>query len=141
MASNEIERKSTAEERRMFLNNRRLAGRISATEAGFLLGLLLHEVRILVAKGLLQPLGKKKCAPNTPVYFSSAKISELAQDEFFLSKATDAIRAYWRERREGVPRNGQRHHTDYTRSPKLGEPEFQDEPIEIPNDVEARSAQ
>jgi hypothetical protein len=50
-----------------FLNLRHLPDRLTATEAAAKLGVSHHEIPILVAKGLLKPLGHP--ASNGSKYF------------------------------------------------------------------------
>lgn len=75
---------------------RRLPGRITAIQTAGLLGFQLHDIAPLMRRKLLRPLGKP--APNAPKWFASAAILKLAQDEQWLSKATELISRNWREK-------------------------------------------
>jgi hypothetical protein len=79
-----------------FLNLRHLPDRLTATEAAAKLGLSPHEVPILVAKGLLKPLGHP--APNAPKFFLTATLKDLERDEKWHGKVADAIQEYWRNK-------------------------------------------
>src|SRR5208283_3185341 len=77
-----------------FLNLRNLPDRLTATETAAKLGISPHEVPILVAKGLLKPLGHP--APNAPKFFLTAALKDLERDEKWHGKASDALQEYWR---------------------------------------------
>ena len=77
-----------------FLNLRNLPDRLTATETAAKLGISPHEVPILVAKGLLKPLGHP--APNAPKFFLTATLKDLERDEKWHGKAADAVQEYWR---------------------------------------------
>ena len=51
------------------------------------------EIPILVAEGILKPLGRP--ARNGPKYFVTAELEELRRDRKGLVKAPDAIVGYW----------------------------------------------
>jgi hypothetical protein len=52
-----------------------------------------HDIPILVKAKMLKPLGS---APAQAVkYFAAAEIEKLAQEEAWLSRATNAIYNYW----------------------------------------------
>jgi hypothetical protein len=79
-----------------FLNLRNLPQRLTATEAAGALGLSPHEIPVLVAKGLLKPLGHP--APNAPKFFLTAALKDLERDEKWHGKASDALQEYWRHK-------------------------------------------
>ncbi len=79
-----------------FLNLRNLPDRLTATETAAKLGISPHEVPILVAKGLLKPLGHP--APNAPKFFLTATLKDLERDEKWHGKAADAVQEYWRHK-------------------------------------------
>ena len=74
----------------------RLPARLSVEQAGEVLGFLAHEVSILVATGLLKPLGRP--AQNGHKFFCSKEIMELSENRDWLDKATRAVARHWRER-------------------------------------------
>jgi hypothetical protein len=81
-------------QREQFLNLKMIPGRLTADEAGWFLGFSAHEIPILIAKGLLEPLG---CPPtNGPKYFATATLIELHRDAAWLASASDAIVKHWR---------------------------------------------
>jgi hypothetical protein len=61
-----------------FLNLRNLPARLTAEEAAWFLGFAPHAIPILVAAGLLKPLGQP--APNANKHFATATLCELKQD-------------------------------------------------------------
>jgi hypothetical protein len=77
-----------------FLNLKTPPGRLTAQEAAWFLGFSDNEIPILIAKGLLKPLGHP--AHNGRKYFLAATLEELRRDEKWFSKASDAIVEYWR---------------------------------------------
>lgn len=76
-----------------FLSLRHLPASCTAAQAAGLLGISPHEIPILVAKGLLKPIGHP--APNAPKFFLTAKLEELSRDEKWFGKARDAISEHW----------------------------------------------
>jgi hypothetical protein len=86
-----------------FLNLRHLPGRLTAEQAAGYLGVSPHEMPILMARGLLKPLGHP--AINAQKYFLAATLQELKRDEKWFGKACDAIGEYWRNKnaRKGSP--------------------------------------
>jgi hypothetical protein len=76
-----------------FLNLRHLPASCTAAQAAGFLGISPHEVPILLARGLLKPLGHP--AQNAPKSFLTAKLKELAVDEKWFGKAKDAISEHW----------------------------------------------
>lgn len=79
-----------------FLNLKTLPARLKAEEAAWYLGFAQHEIPVLVADGLLKPLGRP---PETGVkYFATTALEELRRDQKWLARASDAIVQYWRNR-------------------------------------------
>src|SRR5690242_12099733 len=79
-------------EQRQFLSLPRYPGLISLLEACWLLGLLEHQGKILVQKGLLVPAGKRR-RPRKARMFISAYILELAHPGF-ASGGTELSKAW-----------------------------------------------
>ncbi len=65
-------------ERERFLNLRHLPAQLSASETSYVLGCAPHDVPVLVAKGLLKPLGNP--TPNAVKYFARVTLEELCDD-------------------------------------------------------------
>jgi len=82
-------------EQRNFLSLPRYPGLIPLLEACWLLGLLEHQGKILVAKGHLVPAGKRR--PRKARLFISACVLELAADRDWLNKARDTLSSHWEE--------------------------------------------
>jgi hypothetical protein len=61
-----------------------------------MLGFAMHDIPILVAKGLLKPLGRPTA--NAAKFFATSTIQELREDANWLSKATDTLRLHWKEK-------------------------------------------
>lgn len=73
-------------------------------EAGWLLGFAPHSLPVLVAAGLLKPLGQP--ASNASKYFATTVLCELKQDANWLARATKQISMYWQiknQRKDGGP--------------------------------------
>jgi len=69
-------------------------GRLTKEQAAWFLGFTPDEITILMASGLLKPLGHP--ADNGQKYFLAAALEDLRRDEKWYGKATDAIIEYWR---------------------------------------------
>lgn len=83
-------------EQREFLTLRIAPARLTVQEAAWFLGFSSNEMSVLMADGLLKPLGH---APrNGQKYFATAELEDLRRDSKWLAKASDAIVAYWRRR-------------------------------------------
>lgn len=76
-----------------FLNLRHLPARLTAEETGWFLGFEAHQIPVLVAAGLLKPLGQPP--RNGIKYFSTATLTELKQDIQWQSRASKQISQYW----------------------------------------------
>jgi hypothetical protein len=79
-----------------FLNLKNPPGRLTREQTAWFLGFLPDEITILIARGLLKPLGHP--APNGQKYFLTAVLEDLRRDEKWYSKASDAIVEYWRSK-------------------------------------------
>jgi hypothetical protein len=89
-------------EQRNFLSLARYPGLISLLEACWLLGLVEHQGKILIRKGMLVPAGKRR-RPRKARMFISADILELTVDRDWLNKARDVLAMHWEEQ------NSQKH--------------------------------
>ena len=81
-------------ERQHFLNLTDKPARTTMEEAAWLLGFAPHEIPVLMAKGLLKPLGHP--AHNGQKFFLASTLEDLRRDEKWFSKASDAVCDYWR---------------------------------------------
>src|ERR1019366_4949078 len=79
-----------------FLSWKIIPARLDATQTAWLLGFEPHEIPMLVAAGLLKPLGHP--ARNSTKFFASETLEQFRRDEKWLAPARDAIASYWRER-------------------------------------------
>src|SRR5438132_357961 len=111
-------------EKERFLDLKSLPARLTAEHAAWFLGFAAHEIPVLVAKGLLRPLGHP--AHNGQKYFLAATLEELRRDEKWFSKASDAIVEYWRcknsRKAQSSPANGV-HSRQGADAPELAETE------------------
>jgi len=82
----------------MLLNSLRLPGRLTTAEAAAVLGFREHDMNLLTAAKMLKPLGEP--AANSPKYFASVVVVELAQNPAWLSKATKLVSKYWQGKNE-----------------------------------------
>jgi len=79
-----------------FLTWKVVPARLDATQTAWFLGFDPHEVPIMIAAGLLKPLGHP--ARNSTKYFATETLDRLRRDEKWLARASDAISDYWRKR-------------------------------------------
>jgi hypothetical protein len=84
------QRKDELLHRDRFLNMRRLPARMVSEEAAKCFGMTPHDIPILVANGLLKPLGNP--GPNSVKYFARVIVEELGNDVKWLHRATATIR-------------------------------------------------
>ena len=86
-------------ERYQFLNVAKLPGRINTEETAWCLGFSPHDIPVLIARGLLKPLGDPP--PNGARYFSSSEIERLRLDTKWLDKASATLIRHWKVKNEG----------------------------------------
>ncbi len=97
-----IPQRSVNDEKWRFLTLRSIPARVSVREAAWLLGFNDNDITVLIGSGLLKPLGRPR--PSGSKFFASSEIARLREDAHWLSKASDAIVKYWRQKNAG--RNG-----------------------------------
>jgi hypothetical protein len=73
-----------------------IPARLDSQETSWFLGFAAHDIPILVAAGLLKPLGHPP--PNGVKYFASSTLAKLREDPQWLSRATDAIIKHWKNK-------------------------------------------
>jgi hypothetical protein len=81
-------------ERKELLSLTRLPARLNIVETAAYLGFKPHDIPILVARGLLKPLGRPM--PNSEKYFARSKLMEAENNEEWLSRATAVLSQHWR---------------------------------------------
>ena len=81
---------------RELLNVRRLQGRLNTRQTAALLNCGEHDIPVLVAKGLLTPLGHPP--PNAVKFFAPLEVLELAGDRAKMGHICDALYEHWREK-------------------------------------------
>jgi hypothetical protein len=79
-----------------FLSWKVIPARLDAGQTAWFLGFEPHEIPMLVAAGLLKPLGHP--ARNSTKFFATEILEQLRRDEKWLARASDAISAYWQKR-------------------------------------------
>lgn len=82
------------QEQRNLLSLRHLPACLSQQESAWYLGYKTHDIRILVAAGLLRPLGHPN--QSSIKYFAAVELERCRQDIKWLGRATDAIYKAWR---------------------------------------------
>ena len=92
-------------QRKELLSLARLPARLNTLETAVYLGFKAHDIPILVARGLLKPLGRP--TPNSEKYFARSKLVEAENNEEWLSRATAILSQHWqaknaRKRSTGV---------------------------------------
>lgn len=107
-----------------FLNLAEKPYRLTMEQAAWRLGFAQHEISILIARGLLKPLGHP--AHNGQKFFLASTLEELRGDEKWFSKASDAVSEYWRRKNsrkgldasdEDLPQFSNGHETNGNRVP------------------------
>jgi hypothetical protein len=81
-----------------FLNLRNPPGRLTREQTAWFLGFTPEEITMLIARGLLKPLGHP--AHNGQKYFLAKTLEDLRRDEKWFGKASDAIVEYWRHKND-----------------------------------------
>lgn len=91
------------------LNLNRLPARLYAVLTAVCLGFKPHDIPVLAAHGFLKPLGKPMS--NSDKYYARSKVLERADDEEWLSLATEALSQHWEDKnaRKAKKRNGRAH--------------------------------
>ena len=99
-----------------FLGWKIVPARLDATQAAWFLGFEPQEIPMLVAAGLLKPLGHP--ARNSTKFFATETLEQFRRDEKWLARASDAIASYWRERnaRRTTCGHGAKESTRFSRS-------------------------
>jgi hypothetical protein len=73
-----------------------IPARLDSQETAWFLGFAAHDIPVLVRAGLLKPLGHPP--PNGVKYFASATLAGLREDTQWLSRATDTLVKYWKNK-------------------------------------------
>ena len=72
--------------------------RLTASKTAKLLGFAGHDVPVLVASGLLKPLGNP--SPNSPKFFALVEVLAQAADRDWLNKATRTLSKHWQKKND-----------------------------------------
>jgi hypothetical protein len=70
--------------------------RLTPEQVAKRLGFAVHDVPVLIAEGLLKPLGKPVASATK--YFASVEIEAFALDTRWLNKATQALYDFWKQK-------------------------------------------
>jgi hypothetical protein len=87
---------NTTSEQAEFLSWKIVPARLDAAQAAWFLGFEPQEISMLIAAGVLKPLGHP--ARNSTKFFATESLEHFRRDEKWLARASDAIASYWRER-------------------------------------------
>jgi hypothetical protein len=79
-----------------FLNLKIVPARLTAEETAWYLGFAGHDIPVLVAIGLLKPLGHP--GDNAVKFFGLYALKPLRSDVKWLSRATDPMLDHWRNK-------------------------------------------
>ena len=74
-----------------------LPARLEVKAVAVLLAFSASDIPVLIAAGLLKPLGKP--APNAPKFFARVQIERLGQDLDWLNQATRCVSQHWKSKR------------------------------------------
>ncbi|MCZ7636803.1 MAG: hypothetical protein M5U12_12640 [Verrucomicrobia bacterium] len=88
-------------EHKSFLTLAFTPARLDAEQAAWYLGFQPHDIPVLIAAGLLRPLGRPQ--HNAVKYFATVELSALRDDPKWLAKATDAVQSRWRRKNRTEP--------------------------------------
>jgi hypothetical protein len=69
---------------------------LDARQTASILGFQAHDIPVLIAARLLEPLGKP--VPNAPKYFAACVLEELRCNPDWLDRASRAVSRRWREK-------------------------------------------
>jgi hypothetical protein len=75
-----------------------LPARLEVKAVAVLLAFSASDIPVLIAAGLLKPLGKP--APNAPKFFARVQIERLGQDLDWLNQATRCVSQHWKRKRD-----------------------------------------
>jgi hypothetical protein len=89
----EREQREKFNQRERLLNMRRLPAMLNPEETAAFLGVAPHDVPILVAQGLLTPLGKP--VQSSVKYFAKVVLEELEKDVEWLHRARATVQEHW----------------------------------------------
>jgi hypothetical protein len=81
-----------------------LPARLEVNAVAVLLAFSASDIPVLIAAGLLKPLGKP--APNAPKFFARVEIESCAQNVDWLNQATRCVAQYWKRKRGGQAKKG-----------------------------------
>lgn len=91
--------RNMSDEQRQFLGLMGMPpARLTARQCAWVLNCQLHDIPVLVAAGLLKPLGEP--APNSTKWFATVEVLLLARDRVWLGKVTRALGRYWQRKNE-----------------------------------------
>jgi hypothetical protein len=76
------------------LNLRRLPAMLNMAQTAVMLGLAEHDIPVLIAAGLLKPLGNPPS--NSVKYFGTVEVLEMAGERVVLNKIRRTVYQYWR---------------------------------------------
>ena len=79
---------------RELLNLRRLPAMLNTRQIAVLMGLGEHDIPVLIAAGLLKPLGNPPS--NAVKYFGTVEVLEMAGESAILNKIRSTVYQYWR---------------------------------------------
>ena len=82
-----------------------LPARLEVKEIAVLLGFSESDIPILIAGGLLKPLGKP--APNAPKFFARIEVERYGEDVGWQNQATRCVAQYWNRKRDRLAKGGQ----------------------------------
>jgi hypothetical protein len=93
------------------LNLRRLPAMLNTPQTAVLLGLGEHDIPVLIAAGLLKPLGNPPS--NAVKYFGTVEVLEMAGESAILNKIRSTVYQYWRDKNadNAKPRRSRNGHT------------------------------
>jgi DNA-binding response OmpR family regulator len=89
-----------------FMNQRHLPCRLSAREAGWLLGFSSHDITVLTSQRHLKPVGRP--AQNSTKYYATVQIESLRHNIAWINRATSFLNRHWRDKNGGRGNGGRK---------------------------------
>jgi hypothetical protein len=85
-------------DKQAFMSFPRLPGRLTSEEAAWHLGFAMHDIPVLVAHGLLKPLGAPPQSATR--YFAGPELEKMRNDSKWLDRASATLIRHWRKKNE-----------------------------------------
>jgi hypothetical protein len=89
-----------------FMNQRHLPYRLSAREAGWVLGFSWHDITVLTTQRHLKPVGRP--SQNSTKYYATVELESLRHNIAWINRATALLNRHWRQKNGGRMKKGKK---------------------------------